>query len=39
MVSMEIDLKHLAKLLAPKLNIPEDQIAKALQEVLNDSNN
>lgn len=39
MVHLELDLKHLAKLLAPKLAIPEDKIAAALQEILHDANN
>lgn len=39
MVHLEIDLKHLGKLLAAKLQIPEDQAIKALQEILESANN
>lgn len=34
MVQLEIETRQLAKKLAAKLNVPEDQIYKALTEVL-----
>lgn len=39
MVHLEIDLKHLAKLLAEKLNIAEEKAVKALQEILENAKN